>query len=510
MRRSAGVLGLVTVVRIFDLGFHEALHRPFNPVNDWRLLPPAVDMVRESFGPGWADAAVVGAVLVVVLVPVAVTCPWSGSAGPRRTDVGSRPAPPARSASCGWSARSLGVQLTPGVPVASRGAAAGRRAGPRRGPQPGGSVGVRGRWRPTTPGARCRRRSCSPGCAARTCSSSSSRATGGWPSRGPRSRRPSGSARRRHGDARDGGVLLPQRVPDVVDVRRDQLAGPRHAALRPVGGQPAALRPAAPQRPLHAFRGVRAGRLADRSRRAVEPGPLAGGQASTASTWTTTGPTSGTRAPSSASRRSRTSTRWRPSSAWSWHRVMRRSWRRSTWCPRTNRGPRCLACSTGTSWGTAPSTTACPAGPTPADVVGDAGRLETSFGQSIEYALTSLISFVTTFHEQDDDLVLVCSAIISRPPSSPGRRLARRPDHDHRPGPAVLERTSAWGWDDGMLPRPDAPVWRMDAFRNRFLTPSGPRRPQAPLQASARRADRRVRRPDVPERPTWRDLVEIP
>ena len=30
---TAGVvLGLVTVVRILDLGFHEALHRPFNPV----------------------------------------------------------------------------------------------------------------------------------------------------------------------------------------------------------------------------------------------------------------------------------------------------------------------------------------------------------------------------------------------------------------------------------------------------------------------------------------------
>ena len=30
------VLGLLAVVRILDLGFHEALHRPFNPVNDWR------------------------------------------------------------------------------------------------------------------------------------------------------------------------------------------------------------------------------------------------------------------------------------------------------------------------------------------------------------------------------------------------------------------------------------------------------------------------------------------
>ena len=40
--------------------------------------------------------------------------------------------------------------------------------------------------------------------------------------------------------------------------------------------------------------------------------------------------------------------------------------------------------------------------------------------------------------------------------------------------PAVLDRISAWGWDDGMLPGPDAPVWRMDAFRDRFLSAFGP------------------------------------
>jgi hypothetical protein len=41
------VIGLLGVVRMPDLGFHEALHRPFNPVNDWRLLGPAVDMLHD-------------------------------------------------------------------------------------------------------------------------------------------------------------------------------------------------------------------------------------------------------------------------------------------------------------------------------------------------------------------------------------------------------------------------------------------------------------------------------
>ena len=121
---TAGVLlGLVTVVRIFDLGFHEALHRPFNPVNDWRLLPPAVDMLSESFGPGWADAAVIGAVLVVVLVPVAVTLSvirvCRTAADRRRTSAGVAGSLGVVCLVCAV----VGVQLTPGVPVASRGAA---------------------------------------------------------------------------------------------------------------------------------------------------------------------------------------------------------------------------------------------------------------------------------------------------------------------------------------------------------------------------------------------------
>jgi len=34
---------------------------------------------------------------------------------------------------------------------------------------------------------------------------------------------------------------------------------------------------------------------------------------------------------------------------------------------------------------------------------------------------------------------------------------------------AVLGRVSSWNWQYGLLPSRTAPVWRMDAFRNRFL-----------------------------------------
>jgi hypothetical protein len=35
--------------------------------------------------------------------------------------------------------------------------------------------------------------------------------------------------------------------------------------------------------------------------------------------------------------------------------------------------------------------------------------------------------------------------------------------------PHVLLRTAAWRWQRGLLPAATAPLWPMDAFRNRFL-----------------------------------------
>ena len=41
-----------------------------------------------------------------------------------------------------------------------------------------------------------------------------------------------------------------------------------------------------------------------------------------------------------------------------------------------------------------------------------------------------------------------------------------------RSSPATRPCSTAiagWAWDAGLRPGPDAPVWRMDAFRDRFL-----------------------------------------
>ena len=109
-----------------------------------------------------------------------------------------------------------------------------------------------------------------------------------------------------------------------------------------------------------------------------------------------------------------------------------------------------------------------------------------AYGQSIEYSLNTLISFVQTY--ADDDLVLILlgdhqpATIVSGHGAShdvPITIIA----HD----PAVMDRISGWGWQDGMRPDPQAPLWPMDAFRDRFLTAYGPQpQPAAPAAPSPR------------------------
>jgi hypothetical protein len=95
-----------------------------------------------------------------------------------------------------------------------------------------------------------------------------------------------------------------------------------------------------------------------------------------------------------------------------------------------------------------------------------------------------VISFVETYH--DNNLVLVVlgdhqpfSIVSGQGPNRdvPITIIA----HD----PAVMDRISGWGWQDGMRPSPNAPVWPMDAFRDRFLTAYGPQPATTPLPPAA-------------------------
>jgi phosphatidylglycerophosphate synthase len=102
----------------------------------------------------------------------------------------------------------------------------------------------------------------------------------------------------------------------------------------------------------------------------------------------------------------------------------------------------------------------------------DPQRARAAYADSIEYTLSAIFSFVRRYG--DDKLVLVVvgdhqpATIVTGQGAShdvPISVIA----HD----PNVLDPIARWGWQDGMRPSPQAPVWPMNAFRDRFLTAFG-------------------------------------
>jgi phosphatidylglycerophosphate synthase len=108
----------------------------------------------------------------------------------------------------------------------------------------------------------------------------------------------------------------------------------------------------------------------------------------------------------------------------------------------------------------------------PVDMAG-ASDAKQGYGHSIDYTLRTLFSFVE--HYGSKNLVLVVLG-----DHQPAKIVSgRHPTHNvpisviaH--DPAVMRRISGWGWVDGMRPSPNAPIWPMSAFRDRFLGAFGP------------------------------------
>lgn len=97
----------------------------------------------------------------------------------------------------------------------------------------------------------------------------------------------------------------------------------------------------------------------------------------------------------------------------------------------------------------------------------DPQQVREDYARAVRYSLTSLVSYVQTYG--DDDLVLVLlgdhqpSPIVTGPTENrdvPITIVAK--------DPGVIEKISGWRWQDGMRPGPHAPVWRMDTFRAQF------------------------------------------
>ena len=112
-------------------------------------------------------------------------------------------------------------------------------------------------------------------------------------------------------------------------------------------------------------------------------------------------------------------------------------------------------------------------GKKPRQVWKDPVKLRREYARSIQYTLTTVVSWLELYGNENTVMVFL---------------------GDHQPSPlivgdgashdvpitilakdkTVMAKTSSWGWTDGIKPDPKAPVWPMDQFRDRFMTTFGP------------------------------------
>jgi hypothetical protein len=109
----------------------------------------------------------------------------------------------------------------------------------------------------------------------------------------------------------------------------------------------------------------------------------------------------------------------------------------------------------------------------------DHDRVREQYRRSLDYVLRVVGSFAER-HADEAPLIVVLgdhqpAAFVSGDPE--GRDV---PVHVIG-APEVVAHLDGWGWTPGLLPAADAPVWRMDAFRDRFLAAFGTR----PVQVEA-------------------------
>jgi hypothetical protein len=478
-------IGVLAIVRALDLGFREALHRPFDPITDLRLLGPGLSTLRDSVGKGWATAAVAGAVLAAVVVPAVVVMSvirvcravarrralWGGAAG---------------SLGALWVVCALlGVQLVPDEPVASRSAAelttqqvhdavhnfrdlhefrgelARRDAWSTR-PAADLLTGLRGKdvivvfvesyGRVAVQGS-----SFAPDIDALLDAGTERLRAAGFSSRSAFLTSPTfaGISWLAHATLHSGLWVDSQRRHDQL-LASDRFSLPAafaRAGWRTVVDVPSNRNPWPEGRNFYhydvdydqhdvGYEGPKFSYAAipdQYTLAAFERLELAPGHAPVMGEIdlvSSHGP-------------------WTPlPHLLDWDRL-----------------------GDGSVYDSMPAE-----GSAPAEVFGHTDEVRALYAQSIQYSLSALISFVTTFHKQDDDLVLVLLG--DHQPAS----IVTGPDASHdvpitiiAKDPAVMARTSSWAWDEGLQPSPHAPVWRMDAFRDRFLTAFGP----APGEAAA-------------------------
>ncbi|WP_420865589.1 CDP-alcohol phosphatidyltransferase [Streptomyces prasinopilosus] len=112
------------------------------------------------------------------------------------------------------------------------------------------------------------------------------------------------------------------------------------------------------------------------------------------------------------------------------------------------------------------------AGRQPGDIMADTTESRREYGRSVEYSVTALTQWLERYGS--DDTVLVFLGDHQPIARVSGVRASRDvPVTVVARDPEVLEQIADWNWTEGLRPDRDAPVWRMDAFRDRFLKAYG-------------------------------------
>jgi hypothetical protein len=113
-------------------------------------------------------------------------------------------------------------------------------------------------------------------------------------------------------------------------------------------------------------------------------------------------------------------------------------------------------------------------GDNPEDVWTNTTRGRAEYRRTIEYSLSTLISYVENFG--DENLVMIFLGDHQPAPVVTGDNASRDvPITIIAKDPTVMDRTTGWKWQDGLKPTADqAPVWKMNEFRDHFLGAFGP------------------------------------
>ncbi|MGW7818189.1 sulfatase-like hydrolase/transferase [Streptomyces puniciscabiei] len=94
------------------------------------------------------------------------------------------------------------------------------------------------------------------------------------------------------------------------------------------------------------------------------------------------------------------------------------------------------------------------------------------YGKSVQYSVTALTEWLERYGNENTVLVFLGD---HQPNAHASGNHASRdvPVSIVAKDPKLLDKVASWNWTDGLRPAHNAPVWKMSAFRDRFLTAFG-------------------------------------